>query len=639
VSARLPDDAEWLESDEVGGFACGTVSGIRTRRYHALLLTPRRPPSGRVVLVNGVEAWIEIGHDRFPLSTHRYSPDVIHPRGIDHLVAFECDPWPRWTFRIGNGVAVIHEVLVDRTDGTVLLAWHMAGGPCAATLSVRPLLSGRDYHALTRENPGFDFTVRIVGGNATWRPYGALPAVAALTNGHYTQEPTWYRNFLYLEEAARGLDCTEDLAAPGTFRFDLARGGATLVLRATDEVNSDALAIAARTRAREASRRMRLAPLDRAAEAYIVRRGDGHSIAAGYPWFTDWGRDTFVAMRGLVLGRRRFDIAASILKTWADSLCEGMLPNRFPDDGEKPEFNSVDASLWYVIVVFEFLAAAEPPEEIRDRLVGAATAITERYVAGARFGIRMDVDGLLACGTPGSQITWMDARIGDRAVTPRVGKPVEVQALWINALLCAGPRFRQAADRARTAFAERFWNAEANCLYDVVDVDHVAGRVDARIRPNQIFALGGLPFRIVSGRMARAVLDTVERELLTPMGLRSLAPGDPAYRPRYQGGVAERDAAYHQGSVWPWLVGPFVDAWLEANGDDDAHRAEAQRRFLTPLLDRLYVAGLGHVCEIADGDPPHAARGCPFQAWSQGELLRALARTSRSKAPLAQAPA
>jgi predicted glycogen debranching enzyme len=628
VNERPPDDAEWLESDELGGFASGTVSGIRTRRYHALLITPRRTPSDRVALVNGVEAWAELGGVRLPLSTHRYAPDVIYPRGIDYLLHFDWDPWPRWTFNAGEGVQIIFEIVVDRADGSVLLAWRMVGDAHIATLSVRPLLSGRQFHVLTHENPAFDFTARIVDGNAAWRPYASLPGVAALTNGHYVQEPTWYRNFLYVEEASRGLDCIEDLASPGTFRFDLAKYDATLVLRAAETASGDSEDIAAQIRAREVARRATLGPIDRAADAYIVRRGSGHSIIAGYPWFNDWGRDTFISMRGLVLARRRFEIAGSILQTWASTVSGGMLPNRFADDGQTPEFNSVDASLWYVIVVFEFLTAAPASDQIRGQLLGAATAILDGYAAGTRFGIRKDVDGLLACGVPGTQLTWMDARVGDRVITPRIGKPVEIQALWINALRSAGRRFSAAADRAQAAFAERFWNASAKCLYDVVDVDHVAGQVDARIRPNQILAVGGLPFPVVYGELAAAIVTTVERELLTPMGLRSLARGDAAYRPHYEGGVADRDAAYHQGTVWPWLIGPFVDAWLKVNGDDDAHREEARRRFLAPLHAHTQIAGLGHVSEIADGDMPHAPRGCPFQAWSLGEVIRAMERAT-----------
>jgi predicted glycogen debranching enzyme len=627
----LPLDAEWLESDSMGGFASGTVGGARTRRYHALLLTAQHPPSERVVLVNGIEVWVEQAGGSFPLSTQHYVPDVVQPRGVDAIVDFVHEPWPMWTYRGPDGTEIVQECIVDRVDGTVLLTWRLSSTAAAhgARLMVRPLLSGRDYHSLMHENADFDFSANVADGNVTWRPYRSLPGIAALTNGSYTHDPLWYRDFLYTEEALRGLDCVEDLGSPGMFHFDLADRAALLLLRAGDGIAVDASALAARIRALESTRRKR-EPLDRAARAYLVRRGRGHSIIAGYPWFTDWGRDTFVAMRGLCLAGGRYDTAASILLCWADHVSDGMLPNRFPDGLASPEYNAVDASLWYVVAVGEFLEVARPSAEVADRLRRATAAIIDGYAQGTRYGIRMAGDGLLACGTPGEQLTWMDAKVGDHAVTPRIGKPVEVEALWINALRNAGGAYDAIAERAETAFCERFWNAALGCLYDVIDVDHVAGRVDARVRPNQIFAVGGLPRALTGGDRAQSVVAIVERQLLTPMGLRSLAPNDPDYHPRYEGGVAERDIAYHQGTVWPWLVGAFVDAWLRVNGDDEAHRREARQRFLAPLVAHLDVTGLGHVSEIADGDPPHTPRGCPFQAWSLGELLRALAKTEAS---------
>ena len=622
----LPLDAEWLEADAEGGFASGTVAGFRTRRYHALLLTATTPPTGRVVLVNGLEAWVDTPSCNTALSTQHYGPDVIHPRGLDRLVAFAYEPWPRWTFRLRDGSDIIHECIVDRTNGSVALTWRRTGGGGPATLSVRPLLSGRDYHALMHENTAFDFSARAAGGNVTWRPYAGLPAIAALSNASYTHAPTWYRNFLYREEAARGLDCTEDLAAPGTFTFDLAADDAVLVLRAGDGLGAEAVALAVRIRTLEIARRASLPPLARTAQSYLVHGERGHTIIAGYPWFSDWGRDTFIAMRGLTLARKDFATAASILTAWAATVSEGMLPNRFPDRGATPEFNAVDASLWYVIAVAEFIAAAAPATDVRESLQHATTAILDGYAKGTRYGIRMDGDGLLACGVPGVQLTWMDAKVGDRVITPRIGKPVEVQALWINALRLVGGRYTAMADRAQVTFRARFWNAATGCLYDVADADHVAGRMDASVRPNQIFAVGGLPFPLVDDATARAIVTTVERDLVTPMGLRSLAPSDPAYCPRYEGGVAQRDGAYHQGTVWPWLIGGFVDAWLRVHGDAADQRAEARRRFLAPLEAHLQAAGLGHVSEIADGDPPYTPRGCPFQAWSTGELIRMLAR-------------
>ncbi len=627
MAMQRSNEDEWLESDGTGGYASGTVGGFRTRRYHALLLTARAPPTDRVVLVNGCDVWLDSPTGSFPLSTQHYGPDVVYPRGVDYRVDFAHEPWPRWTFRFPNGAEVVHDLIVDSSDGSVLLFWRLSHAVPDARLRVIPFLSGRDYHALMRENDAFSFIARMHGGNVSWRPYAALPAIAALSNGNYAHAPTWYRNFDYREEAARGLDHVEDLAAPGTFSFNFSEGAATLVLRADAALDLDAGELAVAIRERESARRQSLTPLDRAAESYLVRGDRGPTIIAGFPWFADWGRDTFISMRGLVLARRRFDLAAAILLAWAGTVSEGMLPNRFPEHGGTPEFNSVDASLWYVIVIHEFIAAAHPDSATRASLVGAATAILDGYMSGTRYGIRMDADGLLACGVPGVQLTWMDARVGERVITPRVGKPVEIQALWINALRCTGGQHDAMADRAQTAFLARFVNPATGSLYDVVDVDHATETVDASVRPNQILAVGGLPHRIANGELARTIVTNVERDLLTPLGLRTLAPGDPAYRPRCEGGVADRDGAYHQGTAWPWLTGAFIDAWLHVNGDDDGHRAEARQRFVAPLLDHLEVAGLGHVSEIADGDWPHTPRGCPFQAWSLGELIRAKMRT------------
>lgn len=613
--------AEWLEADGLGGFASGTAGGIRTRRYHALLLVATAPPTGRMVLVNGLEAWADTAEGTIALTSQRYQGGVVFPDGAERVAAFTPDPWPRWTFALPDGVAIEHEVLVPHDTPAVVLRWRLVHPAAGVRLRVRLLLSGRDYHALHHENPGFRFDAVVDGEHVTWRPYDGVPAVVARTNGTYAHRPDWYRHFLYTEEEARGLDCAEDLAAPGVFAFDLSAGEATMVL-ATAPVDVDAARVAADEDARRRRFPSRLA---RAADAYLVRRGSGRTVIAGYPWFTDWGRDTFIALRGLCLATGRLDDARGILVEWAQAVSDGMLPNRFPDRGETPEFNAVDASLWFVVAVDELLRASAVAADDRRRLQDAVATIVAGYAAGTRHGIRADTDGLLAAGEPGVQLTWMDAKVGDWVVTPRIGKPVEVQALWINALRIAGrtsPTWAALADRAQEAFDARFWNEATGCLYDVVDVDHRPGTVDATFRPNQILAVGGLPHPVLAGARARRVVDAVEHRLWTPLGLRSLAPGEPGYTGRYTGGVGERDGAYHQGTAWPWLLGPFVDAWVRVAGDTATARREARARFLAPLLAHLDEAGLGHVSEIADGDPPHAPRGCPFQAWSVGEALR-----------------
>jgi predicted glycogen debranching enzyme len=622
----IDGDAEWLEPDASGGFASGTVGGARTRRYHALLLTATNPPTGRVVLVNGFEAWTETAAGRTALTAQRYAPDLLVPAGGAPIADFRRDPWPCWTLRLPDGTGIAHEILVDRPSGETLLRWRRVAGDGPCRLSVRPLLSGRDYHALHRENPGFDFGARIAGGNVAWRPYPGMPAIAALTNGTYRQAPDWYRNFLYTAEQARGLDCVEDLATPGIFAWDLAADDAVLVLRAGDGLAVAATERAARMLADEAAARAALGPpLRRAADCYLVDRGAGRTVLAGFPWFTDWGRDTFIAMRGLTLADPRPGDAERILLAWSDAVSEGMLPNRFPDAGDTPEYNSVDASLWFVVAVHEFIASRRPAAAVHERLREAVGAILQGYSAGTRYHIAMDEDGLLAAGEPGVQLTWMDARIGDRVITPRIGKPVEVQALWINALRIAGAwdaRWNAIAGRATATFLARFPNPANGGLFDVVDADHVPGACDGKLRPNQIFAVGGLPFPIVTGAAARRIVDLVEAHLLTPIGLRSLAPGDPDYIGRYRGDPLARDSAYHQGTVWPWLLGPFVAAWLAVRGGTADAKTEARARFLPPLHAHLETAGLGHVSEVADGDAPHTPGGCPFQAWSLGELIR-----------------
>ena len=631
---EYPLEAEWLEADGLGGFASGTVGGMRTRRYHGLLVTATTPPTGRVVLVNGFDAWLETENGRYGLTAQRYSSSDVYPEGHQRIVGFQPEPWPTWHFRTEDGAEVEHELFVVHGSSEVILRWRLLsdGG---ARLVLRPLLSGRDYHALHHENGVLLFAAHVEPHTVTWRPYDELPAVSAFSNADYAHDPVWYRHFLYADEQRRGLDHLEDLASPGTLTWDLSQAPAVLVLRPsasgapcfTDE--SSPLAYTRALRAFELERRRELgSPLDRAAEAYIVQRGRGRSIVAGYPWFTDWGRDAFVALRGLCLARGQLETARDVLVAWADTVSGGMLPNRFPDAGHEPEYNSVDAALWYVVAVHDFLEAAAEwggVAEARSRLERAVKAIIAGYAAGTRYGIRMDADGLLACGEPGTQLTWMDVKVGDRVMTARVGKPVEVQALWLNALEVAGalePRWLDVARRALVAFRQRFWNPEEGCLYDVVDVDHNPGTVDTTFRPNQILAVGGLPVPLMDGQWARSVVDAVEARLLTPLGLRSLAPGEAGYRTRYEGNPIGRDSAYHQGTVWPWLMGPFVEAWLRVRDFAPDALDEARERFLQPLLDHLSVGGLGHVAEIADAEPPHTPRGCPFQAWSLGELLR-----------------
>lgn len=636
MSSAINSDREWLEADGLGGFASGTATGVRTRRYHGLLLTATTPPTGRMMLVNGFDAWMTTAGGRLDLSSQCYAPDVIGGDGAQHIESFTWAPWPTWIFRFADGTRVRQEIFVVRDEPVTCVAWNLLTPGRGATLSVRPFLCGRDYHALHKCNPAFRFDAEVAPGRVAWKPYPDVPGTVALSNGSYRHEPLWYYNFLYEAERARGLDFEEDLAAPGVFEWNLDAGEAVLMLSTEEQAarlpaGDEPARLLSRWRAREQTRRQKFpSPLHRAASAYVVRRQSGtasagKTIIAGYPWFADWGRDTFISMRGLCLAAGWPGVARDILLAWAPAVSAGMLPNRFPDHGDRPEYNSVDASLWFIIACQDFLdtgaASAAEDRTLRD----AADAILRGYTAGTRYGIRADADSLLACGEAGVQLTWMDAKVGDWVVTPRIGKPVEVQALWLNALAFAAksdPRWQAPLDRGLTAFREKFWNPKLGGLFDVVDENHQAGMNDPALRPNQIFAVGGLPLQLLDAERALAVVTLVEQQLWTPAGLRSLAPGEPGYAPHYQGDVRARDGSYHQGTVWPWLMGAFTEAWVRVHGGDAAARQTARAKFLQPLLARMDIAGLGHLGEIADGDAPHTARGCPFQAWSLGEVLR-----------------
>src|SRR5436309_9463987 len=438
----IDPNAEWLEADGLGGFASGTVSGIRTRRYHALLLTATTPPAGRMVLANGFDAWVETPHGTFAISSQRYGPDVIHPDGASRVESFEYEPWPRWRYKIDD-LVIEHELFVPKGESAIFMSWKLVSPNDAdLKLKVRPFLSGRDFHSTHHENGAFKFETGQNGQRVTFRSYDGVPAVIAYSNGSYTHEPTWYRNFLYSEELARGLDAAEDLASPGVFEFSLSQKPAVLMLAAEGHAITDIESIEARyaqVRTIEQARRKYFRPLERAADAYLVKRGQGKTLIAGYPWFGDWGRDTFIAIRGLCIATGHLEDARDILLAWAGVVSQGMLPNRFPDSGEQPEFNSVDASLWYIIAVNDYLLAATKQPSLTDdchtkKLRAAVEAILAGFNEGTRFGIRADRDGLLSAGEHGQQLTWMDARVDGREITPRIGKPVEIQALWLNAL-------------------------------------------------------------------------------------------------------------------------------------------------------------------------------------------------------------
>jgi predicted glycogen debranching enzyme len=647
---------EWLETNGIGGFACSTIMGLNTRRYHALLTASTQPPVGRVVLLSKVEEILVLGDQRFELSANQYQGDVIHPRGFEYLDSFRLDPFPVFRYRCGDDVQVEKTVLLVQGENAAVIQYELLGDlhGRACSLEIRPLIAFRDYHGTTHANDAIRQDVDVQPGMAIIRPYPGLPSLYFAHNAQSIDSSGfWFYNFEYERERERGLDFLEDLYSPFLLRFDLAgNASATIVASTLRHAPEEARWLLDR----EVQRRARIAKtspqedpfatvLACAADQFIVARGDQKSVIAGYPWFGDWGRDTMISLPGLTLVTGRYEDARNILRAFARSIDRGMLPNRFPDSGETPEYNTVDATLWMFHAVHELLRYTGDYDFVRAELYQPLAGIIGSHEQGTRYGIRLDSDGLLEAGEPGLALTWMDARVMDArvggwVVTPRLGKPVEIQALWHNALRvmahlasefgdgAAGTRYTALADRARERFLQVFWNDATGCLYDVVNQD---GAADASIRPNQIFAVS-LPYPLLTGEPALRVVDVVEWELLTPYGLRTLSPRDPNYRGRYDGDPRSRDGAYHQGTVWPWLLGPFLTSYVKVHSYTPESRGRADR-FLDPLRAHLREAGLGQISEVFDGDTPQRPGGCFAQAWSVAEVLRTYIEDAKDRRP------
>jgi len=629
---------EWLETNGIGGFASGTINGCNTRRYHGLLVAATKPPVGRLVLLSKFEETLIVNGTSYELGTNRY-PGTVHPQGFQFLKAFRLDPFPVITFRV-DGIEIEKTLFMVQGENTTVIEYALKSAPDSVTvkLELRPLIAFRDYHSLTHENGAISSRVDQQSELISVSPYQGLPGLYLANNAQEVESTgNWYRNFEYDAERERGLDFQEDLFNPCVLSFDLNSTQKATIIASTEphDVKS-----AEQYRAREISRRKENAgrspvnddfinSLTGAADQYIVSRGDQKSVIAGYHWFSDWGRDTMIALPGLTLPTGRHDVARSILRTFSQSVSQGMLPNRFPDAGETPEYNTVDATLWFFEAVRAYLAYTGDLTFVQEELYDVLTDIINWHVRGTRFGIKLDSAGLLNSGEDGVQLTWMDAKVGDWVVTPRRSKPVEIQALWYNAICimeelagCTGDesakkRYNSMAALTKWSFNRLLWNEKGGYLYDVIN----GGPPDASIRPNQIFAVS-LPHSMLSPERAKQVVNVVEQHLLTPYGLRSLAPGDPHYRGRYTGDGASRDGAYHQGTVWPWLMGPFITAYIKINGGSEAARRQAEL-WLTPLKEHLSDAGLGHISEIFEGDAPHGPVGCIAQAWSVAEILRA----------------
>jgi len=630
---------EWLETNGIGGFASSTINGCNTRRYHGLLVAATTPPVGRLVLLSKIEETLTVNGRLYELSTNRY-PGVVHPQGFQFLTQFRLDPFPIFTFSV-DGVELEKTLFMAHGQNTTIIKYQLMNAPATAQvqLELRPLIAFRDYHSLTHENGAIDGRVDTQREFIRVSPYVGLPSLY-LANDAAQIENTgqWYRNFEYDAERERGLDFQEDLFNPCVLRFDLKQRATATLIASTERQNVDAAEQYAQD---EVVRRRQIAEhapvkndfitaLTAAADQYIVSRGDQKSVIAGYHWFSDWGRDTMIALPGLTLPTGRLELARSILRTFAHYVDQGMLPNRFPDAGETPEYNTVDATLWFFEAVRAYHAYTGDLAFVQQELYPVLTDIVNWHVRGTRYGIKLDAAGLLNSGEPGVQLTWMDAKVGDWVVTPRRGKPVEIQALWYNAIRImedfaartgdetGRKRYNNMAALTKWSFNRLYWNEGGGYLYDVVNGGPLP---DGRIRPNQIFAVS-LPNSMLSPERAKRVVAVVQEHLFTPYGLRSLAPSDPQYHGRYTGDGTSRDGAYHQGTVWPWLIGPFMTAYMKVEGGSRAACMQAEN-WLAPLKEHLADGGLGHISESFDGDAPHRPVGCIAQAWSVAEVLRA----------------
>ncbi len=630
---------EWLETNGLGGFASSTIAGANTRRYHGLLVAAIRPPVDRVVMLAKLDETLLVGDASAELGCNLY-PGAVHPEGYKHLRAFRLDPLPTFVYE-ADGVTLLKRIFMVQGRNLTVITYRLTDADGPVTLRLRPLVACRGYHTLGRQSDAFDERLRPAPDGVGLEPYGPDTAVYLTCAGaHFEAAPEWFYSLQYPREIDRGLDFEEDLFSPGHFTATLSPGESVSVLASSPE---PAELNVARAEAEERERREKLiarfastgAEIPRlvlSADQFLVQRNGRQlrSVIAGYHWFTDWGRDTMIALPGLTVALGCPDEARRVLQAFAKHCSAGMIPNRFPDEGEQPDYNTVDASLWFIRAAAEHIERTGDHGFLRRELFDVLWEIVDRYSNGTRFGIRMGNDCLITAGEPGLQLTWMDAKVGDDVITPRDGKCVEINALWFSALkdmeqlapLAGRDRmardYAELAEAVREAFGEAFWNPERDCLHDRIE----GTEPDPTIRPNQIFAVS-LPHELLPLERQHAVVQTVHRELYTPYGLRSLAPGDPQYIGRYGGDQRARDGAYHQGTVWAWLMGPFIGAWLKVNRRTPQAKIEA-RQMLQPLLDHLQDGGLGTVSEIFDGDAPHEPKGCISQAWSVAELLRVL---------------
>lgn len=606
-SSRL----EWVLPNGRGGYAMGTVSGANTRRYHGHFVPASPPPASRYVLLANVEAAAVFRGTTFALSANQYV-GAIHPHGYRFLQGCSVGPYVEWRYRSGN--FRLTKRLISHRDVQASTISYRNDSDAPIELVLKPLCQHKFYHDTFRFDANYPNQLSFEPGRVVMQDQG-IQLVLEHEGAERAPTSGWFYRFEHQREADRGLDPIEDTFCPAELRYHLAPGEEARLVAHIGERPAWA-----EFEPRDARRTSLPDKLRDAADKFVVDTPERATIIAGYPWFTDWGRDTMISLDGLCLVQGRFELARRILTDYAGAMKEGLIPNRFVEKGAEPEYNTVDGSLWFVNALYKTLLA-EWNVEFASQAMGWIENLVSHHVQGTMYGIKVDpADGLLTQGEKGVQLTWMDAKVGDWVCTPRHGKPVEVAGLWINALRVAewlagqldrdASKYVELAEKAEASFEPKFWNEKLGHYHDTADP------ADATLRPNYLIAMG-LPFSPLSGPCALRALETARRELLTPYGIRTLGPSEQNYRGRFEGPLAQRDAAYHQGTAWPWLLGVYCAAVMRLEGD----RAHV-RELLNEATTWLTEWGIGGIAEVADGDPPHRPDGCPWQAWSVAEVLR-----------------
>ena len=623
---------EWIETNGLGGYASGTVSGANSRRYHGLLVAAMHPPVDRMVLVSKLEETIVVGTEKFELSSNQY-PGAVHPQGFKHLISFERTMFPEFLYKVGNTV-IKKTIAAIQGENTTLILYEVVDAEVEFTMELLPLYACRDFHSLAHANDSINTLYIFENGQFRTMNYQGCPEIFIdIPQSTFKEYNNWYYNFEYSIEQYRGLDHREDLYTHGNFSLAMKKGSKVGVILSTeDTTGKDAFQLfeiekERRERiVRNFSEKENLKRLALAADQFIVKRGDLKTIIAGYHWFSDWGRDTMISLPGLCLVTGRFEDAKNILRAFSQSVSKGMLPNRFPDRGETPEYNTIDATLWFFHAIYKYHEYTGDIDFVKS-VLPVLKEIIEWHYKGTRYNIHVDPsDELLFGGEDGVQLTWMDAKVGNWVVTPRKGKPVEINALWYNVLSImeffmkeVGMTeesffYKTKAAKVLESFNAKFWNEEQGFLFDFIDEDYR----DNDIRPNQIYAIG-LPFTLLNGDRAKRIFQTVESKLATSKGLRSLDQANEKYCPVYGGDPWHRDSSYHQGTEWSFLLGAYIDALINVKGKEGKLEAEA---IMKGFFKHLKEAGVGSVSEIFDAEPPHTPRGCMAQAWGVAEVLR-----------------